>query len=647
MKKSYLKITFVAVFFNIATAFSQNVGINTSGSSPSQNAILDLNTGNSNNLGLIIPNVTLGASLTTFSPPILNAATANDIGMLVYNKLATNQPIGYYYWNGATWVSIASGGSSGWAITGNAGTTPGTNYAGTSDANAFVIKTNGLERMRFLAGGGAGIGTPTPQSSVDVNGSMSIGAYAGVTAAPGNGVIISGQVGIGTSSPNASAALDVSSTSAGLLPPRMSAAQMNAIVAPAAGLIVLNTNTNCLEFWSGTAWQNIVCPCSGPPATPGVITGNATPCASSAGNVYSIVAVSGATSYTWSLPAGAIITAGTGTNTITVTFGTASGNISVTASNSCGTSAASILAVNVLTTPAAPATPSGNTSPLISTAYTYTIPTVSGATTYTWSVSTTNGTVTAGQGTTSATITFSGTPATMNICVTAGNACFTSPPTCLSVTSTSCIPAATLDTYVNALSATSFNITTVQANEIIVIYAIGWPSIFTGSATVDGNPATLQLAELTGNSSGSAELAYLAPAAGSHTIIINESGYSGYYSNFAFAIKGNACSNLSVAKTTVSGAATNSLYNVSATIITPSANCYLLVGGSSNMSTCGAYIGFTGAITSVLASNVVPSCVEGAVGNIAEPVAGPYTVTNTNTNPSYPGETIIVTSVQP
>ena len=49
-------------------------------------------------------------------------------------------------------------------------------------------------------------------------------------------------VGIGTTAPAASAALDVSSTAKGLLPPRMSQFQRNAIASPAPGLVVYQTD---------------------------------------------------------------------------------------------------------------------------------------------------------------------------------------------------------------------------------------------------------------------------------------------------------------------------------------------------------------------------------------------------------------------
>ena len=57
------------------------------------------------------------------------------------------------------------------------------------------------------------------------------------------------QVGIGTSSPNA--ALDVTSTTQGFLPPRMTTTQRDAIGSPAVGLVIFNTTTNCLNFYGG------------------------------------------------------------------------------------------------------------------------------------------------------------------------------------------------------------------------------------------------------------------------------------------------------------------------------------------------------------------------------------------------------------
>jgi hypothetical protein len=71
------------------------------------------------------------------------------------------------------------------------------------------------------------------------------------------------QVGIGTTTPHASAALDVTSTTSGFLPPRMTQAQRNAITSPAAGLTVYDTTTNSNWFFNGTIWVNAAAPAAG------------------------------------------------------------------------------------------------------------------------------------------------------------------------------------------------------------------------------------------------------------------------------------------------------------------------------------------------------------------------------------------------
>src|SRR6059058_3497114 len=66
---------------------------------------------------------------------------------------------------------------------------------------------------------------------------------------------LSAQVGIGTTTPNASAALDVTSTTRGVLIPRMSQAQRDAITAPAASLLIYQTDgTKGYYYYNGTSW---------------------------------------------------------------------------------------------------------------------------------------------------------------------------------------------------------------------------------------------------------------------------------------------------------------------------------------------------------------------------------------------------------
>jgi hypothetical protein len=76
----------------------------------------------------------------------------------------------------------------------------------------------------------------------------------------------------------------------------------------------------------------------GAPATPGIVTGPATACAGEQGLSFSISAVYGASSYSWTLPAGATIVAGANTTNIVVDWGNVSGSVLVSASNGCGAS---------------------------------------------------------------------------------------------------------------------------------------------------------------------------------------------------------------------------------------------------------------------------------------------------------------------
>jgi len=64
-------------------------------------------------------------------------------------------------------------------------------------------------------------------------------------------------LGIGTSSPNASAKLDVQSTTQGVRMPNMTTVQKNAIASPVAGLMVFDTILAKLCVYTGATWQTI------------------------------------------------------------------------------------------------------------------------------------------------------------------------------------------------------------------------------------------------------------------------------------------------------------------------------------------------------------------------------------------------------
>ena len=124
---------------------------------------------------------------------------------------------------------------------------------------------------------------------------------------------VNAQVGIGTTTPNASAVLDLTSTTQGLLPPRMTQAQRDAIASPVAGLMVYQSDgTSGLYYYTGSAWVYIIngTAGSGDMTLAGVQTVTGAKTFGAAGNVGKLV-IAGSTSGTTILNANA--TAGTGT----------------------------------------------------------------------------------------------------------------------------------------------------------------------------------------------------------------------------------------------------------------------------------------------------------------------------------------------
>ena len=73
----------------------------------------------------------------------------------------------------------------------------------------------------------------------------------------GTGQTAAGSLSVGVNTPDASALLDLTSTTKGLLLPRMTTTQINAIATPAAGLTVYNTTLALICFYNGTAWQRV------------------------------------------------------------------------------------------------------------------------------------------------------------------------------------------------------------------------------------------------------------------------------------------------------------------------------------------------------------------------------------------------------
>jgi len=188
-------------------------------------ALLDLN--HTTNKGLLIMNMT-GVQM--------NAIPLPHIGLMVYNT----DSLAYCYYNGSIWQKIGTGSS-----------------GGSVDTSGFVHKLYSLSESIN--------GVKTFQDSTIFNNNIHVGGVASVD----NNLYVGGQsifysgldagyvvVGVGTGVSNA--LFSVSSTTGASIPaPRMTAAQMNAIVSPLSGFMVYNTDSLAYCYYNGSAWRMI------------------------------------------------------------------------------------------------------------------------------------------------------------------------------------------------------------------------------------------------------------------------------------------------------------------------------------------------------------------------------------------------------
>ncbi len=164
------------------------------------------------------------------------------------------------------------------------------------------------------------------------------------------------------------------------------------------------------------------------PDTTTTISGPATVCEGDTAVVFTVPAAANATDYIWSLPVGAIVTAGANTNSITVTFNlnSQSGAVYVNGNNACGTGvAADTLQVTVNPLPVGAGTVSGPGNIAIcpaATGVTFTVPAITNATTYTWNLPA-GSTIVSGSGTNTITVDFVSSASSGAVVVYGVNGC--------------------------------------------------------------------------------------------------------------------------------------------------------------------------------------------------------------------------------
>ena len=138
------------------------------------------------------------------------------------------------------------------------GTGTANNYIGYDYIDVFkggsgaVSRQFGLRIGNLTAGGAANVGLLfNNAANTSVSGTWDIYSQSG------NNSYLAGSIGIGASTINASAQLQIESTTKGFLPPRMTTTQKNAISSPATGLVVYDTTLNKLAVYTGSAWETV------------------------------------------------------------------------------------------------------------------------------------------------------------------------------------------------------------------------------------------------------------------------------------------------------------------------------------------------------------------------------------------------------
>lgn len=140
------------LFLITSTFYVQaQVGIGTT----SPDATLDIEaanpTGTTTNVdGILIPRVTRERAMSMATVPVSTLIYVTETTTGSATSTAINiTTVGFYYYDGAVWQKINTGANTNWSLTGNSGTTAGTNYIGTSDATDVRIKTNNVDRWNI------------------------------------------------------------------------------------------------------------------------------------------------------------------------------------------------------------------------------------------------------------------------------------------------------------------------------------------------------------------------------------------------------------------------------------------------------------------------------------------------------------------
>ena len=149
-----MKKILILIVFTSYLGYSQ-VGVGTTAPDSTLDIVAANPTGASTNVdGILIPRVdrnrailmsTFPAVTPTGTLIFINSLSSTATGTAV--NITTNNS--FYFYDGTVWQKVATGASTDWALTGNSGTTAGTNFIGTTDAKDLRFKTGGADKLNI------------------------------------------------------------------------------------------------------------------------------------------------------------------------------------------------------------------------------------------------------------------------------------------------------------------------------------------------------------------------------------------------------------------------------------------------------------------------------------------------------------------
>ena len=277
------KLLFFLIILTSQTLMAQNVGIGIT----VPLAPLHIAAGASGNLTPFSPLVVEGSNNTyinLLSPNnketglLFGKADNAASGAIVYNNENTLNGFQFRTAGNITQMILNNTGNLGIGIpTPNAKlsiSSYGTELGGTAMSNSFrtnagILGTNtgdelSLASIGFTGGGNSislGIRAYRTSAASSWNSTaLLLGYDVDNTVRASTGFLAlsaNGNMGINTVTPHASALLDVTSTTKGMLPPRMTTVQRDAIVNPSPGLMLFNTTTQSLEVFTVYGWYGL------------------------------------------------------------------------------------------------------------------------------------------------------------------------------------------------------------------------------------------------------------------------------------------------------------------------------------------------------------------------------------------------------